>query len=52
MPLAINQGLVAASGISREEQSWLYLLRVAAFTLLIVAVTRKDLWAGRNRLRC
>jgi hypothetical protein len=41
--LALNQGLATLSGIPREELSWVYLLRLAAFTLIIVAVVRKNL---------
>jgi hypothetical protein len=41
--LALNQALVALAGIPREEHSWIYLLRLAAFTLIIVAIVRKNL---------
>jgi hypothetical protein len=40
--MALNQGLIVLSGIPREEQSWLYLLRIAAFALLIIAVIAKN----------
>ena len=46
--LALNQGLVALGGIPREEQSWIYLLRLAAFTLIIIAVVRKNLQVDRD----
>ena len=36
--LALNQLLVALSGTPREEQSWIYLLRLVAFVLIIVAI--------------
>ena len=39
---AANQGLVALAGVPREEQSWIYLLRLAAFTLIIVAIVYKN----------
>ena len=44
--LALNQAIATLSGIPREEQSWIYLLRVAAFTLIIIAVVRKNLRAA------
>lgn len=40
--LALNQAVTTLSGVPREELSWVYLLRVAAFTLIIVAVVRKN----------
>lgn len=40
--LALNQALVALAGIPREEHSWIYLLRLAAFTLIIIAIVRKN----------
>jgi len=45
---AINQGVVAMGGILREEQSWIYLLRLLAFALIIVAIVRKNLEGGRR----
>jgi hypothetical protein len=44
--LALNQALVALAGIPREEHSWIYLLRLAAFTLIIIAIIRKNLRTG------
>jgi asparagine N-glycosylation enzyme membrane subunit Stt3 len=41
--LALNQALATLSGIPREELSWVYLLRLAAFTLIIGAIVRKNL---------
>lgn len=40
--LALNQFLLASGGIPREEQSWIYLLRLAAFTLIAVAIVQKN----------
>jgi hypothetical protein len=40
--MALNQGLLVLSEIPREEQSWLYLLRIAAFALLIIAIIAKN----------
>ena len=47
--LAINQGLVALSGIPREEQSWIYLIRLVAFTLIIGAIIHKNIASDRQR---
>jgi hypothetical protein len=47
--LALNQGLVAVSGLPREERSWLYLLRLAGFTLIIVGIITKNIGASRRR---
>jgi len=41
--LALNQFLLAASDIPREEQSWVYLLRLAAFVLIAAAILHKNL---------
>lgn len=41
--LAVAQGLIALSGIPRENQAWLYLLRFAGFGLLIVAIVFKNI---------
>jgi hypothetical protein len=46
--LAANQALVALIDIPREERSWIYLLRVAAFALIIVAVVWKNRDSGRS----
>ncbi len=40
--LATNQALVALIDVAREERSWIYLLRVAAFALIIAAVIWKN----------
>ncbi len=39
---ALNQGLVALAGLTREEASWFYLLRLASFALIIFAVFAKN----------
>ncbi len=41
--LALNQALTTLLGLPLEERSWIYLLRLAAFTLLIFAILRKNL---------
>jgi hypothetical protein len=46
--LASNQALVALAGVPREEQSWIYLLRLAGFTLIIVAIVLKNLRPQRR----
>lgn len=40
--LALNQLLLALGDIPREEQSWTFLLRLAAFTLIAVAIIHKN----------
>lgn len=40
--LGLNQALLTLSGIPVEERSPLYLLRLAAFLLIIVAIVRKN----------
>ena len=46
--LAANQVILALGGLEREEQSWVYLLRLLAFLLIIVGIARKNL-EGRRR---
>ena len=41
--MALNQGILAFSGDPREEQGWIYLIRLAAFILIIIAVLRKNI---------
>jgi hypothetical protein len=40
--LGLNQALLTLSGIPVEERSPLYLLRLTAFLLIIVAIVRKN----------
>lgn len=40
--LALNQLLLIALGVSSEEQSWVYILRLAAFVLIAVAIVHKN----------
>lgn len=44
--LAANQALLTLSGIPTEERSWLYLLRLLAFLLILAA-----LWLQNRRGR-
>lgn len=41
--LAANQAILAVGDIARESQSWVYLLRAAAFSLIIGAILAKNL---------
>lgn len=41
--LAANGTIVTLSGIEREALSWVYLIRAAAFMLIIAAIVRKNL---------
>lgn len=41
--LAANQALVGLSVVPREEASWIYLLRVAAFVVIAIAIIGKNL---------
>jgi hypothetical protein len=47
--LAINQAMTAVSGLPREEQSWIYLLRLAAFILIIFAIVSKNFRSRSKR---
>lgn len=40
--LAVNQALAALLGLPRDELGWIYLLRIAAFTLIIIGIVRKN----------
>jgi len=44
--LAANQTLLGLTDVVLEERSWIYLLRVAAFLLIIAAVIAKN---GKSR---
>ena len=46
--LALNQAVLVVFALPREEQSWAYLLRLAAFILIIVAIIYKNA-ARRSR---
>jgi uncharacterized protein DUF5985 len=45
--LAVNECLVVFAEIPREGHSWIYLLRLAAFALLIVAIVGKNIRLNR-----
>jgi hypothetical protein len=40
--LATNQALLALSDLPVEERSWMYLLRLAAFIIIILAIALKN----------
>jgi zinc transporter ZupT len=41
--LAINQGMAELIALGREETGWVWLLRLAAFLLIIWAIVNKNL---------
>lgn len=45
--LGLGQALLTFSDIPMEERSWLYLLRLAAFILILTAIWRKNRVPGR-----
>lgn len=45
--LALNQGLASFLDVGREEEGWVWLLRIAAFLLIIVAIVGKNVRARR-----
>jgi hypothetical protein len=45
--MALNSLMVEVLNIPRENQSWIYLLRLAAFALIIAAIVAKNLRGGR-----
>ena len=40
--LALNQSLLATNVVPSEERGWTYLLRVAAFVFIAIAIARKN----------
>jgi hypothetical protein len=46
--LALNQTLTAFSRIPLEERTWLYLLRLIAFVLILIGIALKNRQVGRN----
>lgn len=40
--LAVNQALLALSNLPVEEKSWMYLLRLGAFAIIIMAIAAKN----------
>jgi hypothetical protein len=40
--LALNQALLVLTDIPVEERSWLYLLRLSAFAIILASIWRKN----------
>lgn len=40
--MGLAQALLALGGIPLEERSWVYLIRLAAFALILLAIARKN----------
>lgn len=40
--LGIGQAILAFTDFPVEDRSWLYLIRLAAFTLILIAIWRKN----------
>lgn len=40
--MAVHQAIIAVGNIPREEHSWVYLIRLAAFSLIILAILLKN----------
>jgi len=40
--LGLGQALVSLTDIPVEERSWIYLIRLAAFSLILLAIFRKN----------
>jgi membrane-associated PAP2 superfamily phosphatase len=40
--LGVGQAIQAFANIPQEERSYIYLIRLAAFTLILVAIARKN----------
>ena len=45
--LGLNQALLTFSNVPAEERTWLFLLRLAAFVLILAAIWRKNAGAAR-----
>jgi hypothetical protein len=41
--LALGQALTTILDLAAEERTWIYLMRLAAFLILIVAIVRKNI---------
>lgn len=47
--LSASQILLAVLDLGREEQGWVYILRFAAFALIIVAIIQKNVSRRNDR---
>lgn len=45
--LGLTQGLLTFSSVPAEERTWLFLLRLAAFVLILAAIWRKNAGTAR-----
>lgn len=43
--LGIGQAVQALANIPQEERSYIFLIRLAAFTIILAAIVRKNRWA-------
>jgi hypothetical protein len=46
--MALHQGILGIANIPHEERSWVYLLRLLAFSLIILAILLKNTENPRN----
>lgn len=46
--MALNSLMVEVLNVPRENQSWIYLLRLSAYALIILAIVAKNLRGGRT----
>jgi TRAP-type C4-dicarboxylate transport system permease small subunit len=46
--MALNQGILAVGEIPHEERSWVYLIRLLAFSLIILAILLKNTESRRG----
>lgn len=44
--LALNQALLTFAQVPLEERSWLYMLRLAAFAVILISIAMKNRRAG------
>jgi len=49
--LSVAQALLSLTGVPVEERSWIYLLRLAAFLIIILAIWRKNSRSSANHAR-
>jgi hypothetical protein len=47
--LCLNQAFVAFNDIPAEEASWVYLLRLAAFLIIILAIVMKNAQSTKGK---
>lgn len=47
--MALHQGILAIANIPHEERSWVYLLRLLAFALIILAILLKNTESRSDR---